>query len=489
MKACYDPVMLHNELRDIDIRTQKITNEEKVFTSLSKGLFRGISILWAVGFCIIGVDNVCAKEFFTPLLLKENRSQEDTVPRRAMLNANLNDVELGYADYVNYLVGKVVPPKWTSERRKRFYSQVKNYFWDEYAFKLLCPDNIMRRCVAGSEIYEILAHWRTSYCFCHWKKAQALPTNDARVVVKFLRGLFARFEVPKVLISDRGMHFCNSQLEKALQKYGVTHKLATAYHPQSNGQTQVTNRAIKRILETSVGYNPKDWSKKLNDALWDFRTAYKTSTGLADTFLNHSPEVVLDTSTQEWGTNPLLSFAFECEFNNSIFLPVFSSHSESTCLDVVECSIKQSNRLTNLFCHMKDALENAGLSICPQQDADSYVFEFLWPQIRDQDILNEALLTTLERHFPSFKFLSPSQIVDNQGYVKDIDNSPGNGKGNALSEPPRSLKRKFEDIPKSLDDDVVIVARYLKKVTLFVLPSTSTFAYAKDNIRKDFHLD
>ncbi|GJU01442.1 reverse transcriptase domain-containing protein [Tanacetum coccineum] len=112
-----------------------------------------------------------------------------------------------------------------------------------------------------------------------WVEAQALPTNDARVVVKFLRSLFARFGVPKALISDRGTHFCNSQLEKALQRYGVTHKLSTAYHPQSNGQTKVTNRAIKRILERSVGYNPKDWSEKLNDALWAFRTAYKTPTG------------------------------------------------------------------------------------------------------------------------------------------------------------------------------------------------------------------
>ncbi|GJU69630.1 reverse transcriptase domain-containing protein [Tanacetum coccineum] len=112
-----------------------------------------------------------------------------------------------------------------------------------------------------------------------WVEAQALPTNDARVVVKFLRSLFARFGVPKALISDRGTHFCNSQLEKALQRYGVTHKLSMAYHPQSNGQTEVTNRAIKRILERSVGYNPKDWSEKLNDALWAFRMAYKTPTG------------------------------------------------------------------------------------------------------------------------------------------------------------------------------------------------------------------
>ncbi|GJV21549.1 reverse transcriptase domain-containing protein [Tanacetum coccineum] len=112
-----------------------------------------------------------------------------------------------------------------------------------------------------------------------WVEAQALPTNDARVVVKFLRGLIARFGVPKALISGRGTHFCNSQLEKALQKHGMTHKLSTTYHPQSNGQTKVTNWAIKRILERSVGYNPKDWSKKLNDALWAFRTAYKTPTG------------------------------------------------------------------------------------------------------------------------------------------------------------------------------------------------------------------
>ncbi|GJT23597.1 reverse transcriptase domain-containing protein [Tanacetum coccineum] len=111
-----------------------------------------------------------------------------------------------------------------------------------------------------------------------WVEAQALPMNDAHVVVKFLRSLFARFGVPKALISDRGTQFCNSQLEKALQRYGVTHKLSTAYHPQSNGQTEVTNRAIKRILERSVGYNPKDWSKKLNDALWAFKTAYKIPT-------------------------------------------------------------------------------------------------------------------------------------------------------------------------------------------------------------------
>ncbi|GJR07223.1 reverse transcriptase domain-containing protein, partial [Tanacetum coccineum] len=107
---------------------------------------------------------------------------EDKFPDEHLmiLKAKLNDEEPWYADYVNYIVGKVV-------------------------------------------------------------EAKALPTNDARVVVKFLKGLFARFE--------------------------------------TNGQTEVTNRAIKGILERSVRYNPKDWSKKLNDALWAFRTAYKTPIG------------------------------------------------------------------------------------------------------------------------------------------------------------------------------------------------------------------
>ncbi|GJW80581.1 reverse transcriptase domain-containing protein [Tanacetum coccineum] len=252
-----------------------------------------------------------------------------------ILKAKINDEEPWYADY------------------------------DEpYAFRL-CPDNVMRRCVAGNEILEILAHCHSGptgrhhsasitgrkvyeagfywpgifkdakdyvmkYDACKksgnissrnempqnniqvcevfdvwgldfmgpfpdsrgnkyilvvvdyvskWVEAQALPRNVACAVVKFLKGLFARFRVPKALISDRGTHFCNSQLEKALFKYGVTHKTSKTYHPQTNGQTKVTNRAIKRILERLVGYNPKDWSEKLNEALMAFRTAYKTPTG------------------------------------------------------------------------------------------------------------------------------------------------------------------------------------------------------------------
>nr|GFB67894.1 reverse transcriptase domain-containing protein [Tanacetum cinerariifolium] len=62
-----------------------------------------------------------------------------------------------------------------------------------------------------------------------------------------------------------------------MEKYGVTHRLSTAYHPQTSGQVEVTNRGLKRILERTVGENRASWSDKLEDALWAFRTALITS--------------------------------------------------------------------------------------------------------------------------------------------------------------------------------------------------------------------
>nr|GEX72894.1 reverse transcriptase domain-containing protein [Tanacetum cinerariifolium] len=109
-----------------------------------------------------------------------------------------------------------------------------------------------------------------------WVEAKALPTNDARVVCKFLKTLFARFGTPRVIISDHDTHFCNAQFAKVMLKYGVTYRLATAYHPQTSGQVEVSNRGLKRILERTVGENRVSWSDKLDDAPWAFRTAFKT---------------------------------------------------------------------------------------------------------------------------------------------------------------------------------------------------------------------
>ncbi|GKE36903.1 reverse transcriptase domain-containing protein [Tanacetum coccineum] len=118
-----------------------------------------------------------------------------------------------------------------------------------------------------------------------WVEAKALPTNDASVVVKFYKSLFARLRTPRAIISDRGTYFCNYQFDKVMSKYGVTHRLATAYHPQTNGQVEVSNRGLKHILERTVRENRASWSDKLDEALWAFRTAFKFSIKLVLAYL------------------------------------------------------------------------------------------------------------------------------------------------------------------------------------------------------------
>ncbi|GJR55058.1 reverse transcriptase domain-containing protein [Tanacetum coccineum] len=244
-----------------------------------------------------------------------------------------------FADFANYHAGNFIVKGMSSQQKNKFFKDVKHYFWDDpYLFKL-CADQVIRRCVSGQEAIDFLiachsgptkGHYGANYTakrrqgkisqrdetpqnsiqvceifdvwgidfmgpflssrgnkyilvavdyLSKWVEAKALPTNDARVVCKFLKSLFTRFGAPRAIISDLGTHFCTDQFAKVMLKYEVTHRLSTAYHPQTSGQVEVTNRGLKRILERTVGENRASWSDKLDDALWAFRTAYKTPIG------------------------------------------------------------------------------------------------------------------------------------------------------------------------------------------------------------------
>ena len=97
------------------------------------------------------------------------------------------------------------------------------------------------------------------------------------MVANFLYShIFTRFGTPRALITDRGTHFCNKLIDNVLRKYGVQHRTALEYHPQTNGQLELSNREIKSILEKTVNSSKKDWAKKIDDALWAYRTTFKT---------------------------------------------------------------------------------------------------------------------------------------------------------------------------------------------------------------------
>ncbi|GKC51422.1 reverse transcriptase domain-containing protein [Tanacetum coccineum] len=236
-----------------------------------------------------------------------------------------------FADYANYHAGNFIVKGMSSQQKNKFFKDVKHYFWDDpYLFKI-CADQMIRRCVAGQEAVDILTachsgptgghyganytakkvfdlgfYWPTIYKDAHdlvtrcdtcqrqgkISQRDEMPQNSIQVCEIFdvwgidFMGPFPSSRGNKYIlvavdylskwVKAKALPINDARFAKVMLRYGVTHHLSTAYHPQTSGQVEVSNRGLKRILERTVGENRASWSDKLDDALWAFCTAYKT---------------------------------------------------------------------------------------------------------------------------------------------------------------------------------------------------------------------
>ncbi|GJW48410.1 reverse transcriptase domain-containing protein [Tanacetum coccineum] len=230
-----------------------------------------------------------------------------------------------FADYANYHARNFIVKGMSTQQKNKFFKDVKHYFWDDPFLFKTCVDQVIRRCVSGQEAADILiachsgptrghydANYTTKKVFdsgFYW------PTiyKDAHELVKNCdscqrQGKFSQrdemlqnsiqvceiFDVWGIdfmgpFPSSRGNKYiliAVDYLSQWVEAKAPPHMmlelyscLSTAYHPQTSGQVDVSNRGLKRILERTVGENRASWSDRLDDALWAFRTAYKTPIG------------------------------------------------------------------------------------------------------------------------------------------------------------------------------------------------------------------
>ncbi|RDX87946.1 Retrovirus-related Pol polyprotein from transposon 17.6, partial [Mucuna pruriens] len=213
----------------------------------------------------------------------------------------LDDINPWFANIVNYLVASILPLEASRSYKDKIKSDAKYYMWDDpYLWKFCSGQTGIMGHIKQLGRYWIVdfislpflgmpitllplasnvkeLEWplpigmrcpSTPFFFVRWVEAKATKTNDAKVIVDFVRSnIFCKFGVPKALISGQGSHFCNKTMSTLLEKYGAMHRVATAYHPQTNGQVKVFNKEIKQILQKVANPNRKDWSWLLEDAL------------------------------------------------------------------------------------------------------------------------------------------------------------------------------------------------------------------------------
>ncbi|GJT56205.1 reverse transcriptase domain-containing protein [Tanacetum coccineum] len=192
-----------------------------------------------------------------------------------------------FADFANFHAGNIIIKGMTTQQKKKFFKDVKHYFWDDPSFSYLWRIKSLKVC-AWEEANDYLKtchegthgghHSAISRSKSKISQRDEMPQNAIQVCEIFdVCGIDFMGPFPSLHGNKYIADYLSKWVEaKALPTndarvvYGVTHRLAIAYHPQMSGQVKVSNRGLKHILERMVGENRASWLDKLDDALWAF---------------------------------------------------------------------------------------------------------------------------------------------------------------------------------------------------------------------------
>ncbi|GKD30049.1 reverse transcriptase domain-containing protein, partial [Tanacetum coccineum] len=185
----------------------------------------------------------------------ENKEITETFPLETLGSVALRDDSTPwFADFANYHAGNFIVKGMSTQQKNKFFKDGKKLSTFSKLATVDPPgdttqrDEMLQNSIQVCEIFDI---WGIDF-MGPFPSSRGLPTNDARVVCKFLKTLFSRFGAPRAIISYRVTHFCNDQFAKVMLKYGVTHRLSIAYHPQTSGQVE----AFRTAYKTPIGCTP-----------------------------------------------------------------------------------------------------------------------------------------------------------------------------------------------------------------------------------------
>lgn len=133
-----------------------------------------------------------------------------------------------------------------------------------------------------------------------WVEAEALPRATQDFVIQFVFHIFVRYGLPRDIITYGGPQFAGNKIVATLENYHIQHKITSPYHPQANGQVESTNKVIEAILTKTIMSHKHDWATRLPEALWAYKTTWRSTTG-------YSPYQLV------FGKEPIFPIEFEIQ--------------------------------------------------------------------------------------------------------------------------------------------------------------------------------